>query len=187
VAVPSTPAQYFHLLRRQALRDLRKPLVVMTPKSLLRLPGARSAAGDLTEGSFREVLADPDHPHPSVVTRVLLCGGKVFYDLAKHRADAGVTGVALLRIEQLYPFPEDQVREVVEHFGGASDVRWVQEEPENMGAWYYVRRVVRDRLGVDLRGITREESASPATGSLKVHQAEQADLVARAFEGLAGS
>ena len=141
--------------------------------------------GELTEGSFREVLADPDHPHPSVVSRLLLCGGKVFYDLAKHRADDGIQGVAVVRIEQLYPFPAQQVREVLEHFSDASDVRWVQEEPENMGAWYFVRRVVRDRLGVDLRGITREESASPATGSLKVHQREQAELVVRAFEGLA--
>ncbi|HEY7281434.1 MAG TPA: multifunctional oxoglutarate decarboxylase/oxoglutarate dehydrogenase thiamine pyrophosphate-binding subunit/dihydrolipoyllysine-residue succinyltransferase subunit [Actinomycetota bacterium] len=186
VTVPSTPAQYFHLLRRQALRDLRKPLVVMTPKSLLRLPAARSAAGELTEGSFQEVLADPDHPHPSVVSRVVLCGGKVFYDLAKHRADHDLRGVALVRVEQLYPFPEDRVGKVLEQFADASDVRWVQEEPENMGAWYFVRRVVRDRLGVDLRGVTRPESASPATGSLKVHQREQAELVARAFQGLAG-
>jgi 2-oxoglutarate dehydrogenase complex dehydrogenase (E1) component-like enzyme len=157
VVVPSTPAQYFHLLRRQALRDLRKPLVVMTPKSLLRLPAARSAAAELTEGSFLEVMPDPDHPHPSVVQRVILCGGKVFYDLAKRRT----------------------------HFDGASDVFWVQEEPENMGAWYDVRRVIRDRLGVDLTGVTREESASPASGSLTVHQREQEDLLARAFEGLA--
>ncbi len=185
VVVPSTPAQYFHLLRRQALRDLRKPLVVMTPKSLLRLPAARSAAAELTDGSFLEVAADPDRPHPSVVQRVIFCGGKVFYDLVKRRAEAGVHGAALVRIEQLYPFPADQVREVLERNEGASDAYWVQEEPENMGAWYFVRRVVRDRLGVDLTGIAREESASPATGSLTVHQQEQEALLDRAFEGLA--
>ncbi|MFL5798629.1 MAG: multifunctional oxoglutarate decarboxylase/oxoglutarate dehydrogenase thiamine pyrophosphate-binding subunit/dihydrolipoyllysine-residue succinyltransferase subunit [Actinomycetota bacterium] len=185
VAVPSSPAQYFHLLRRQALRDLRKPLVVMTPKSLLRLPAARSAATEFTDGSFAEVLADPDHPHPSVVSRVILCSGKVFYDLAKRRADSGVQGVALVRIEQLYPFPEEQVKDVLEHYGEA-DPYWLQEEPENMGAWYYVRRVVHDRLGVDLHGVTREESASPATGSLRVHQQEQSQLIDRAFEGFSG-
>jgi 2-oxoglutarate dehydrogenase E1 component len=184
VTVPSTPAQYFHLLRRQALRDLRKPLVVLTPKSLLRLPAARSAAADFSEGSFREMLPDPDHPHPSVVSRVVFCGGKVFYDLAKRRTDAGVQGAALIRVEQLYPFPAEQVREVLEHFSGATEVYWVQEEPENMGAWYYVRRVARDRFGVELTGVTREESASPATGSLTVHQREQEDLLNRAFEGL---
>jgi 2-oxoglutarate dehydrogenase complex dehydrogenase (E1) component-like enzyme len=184
VAVPSTPAQYFHLLRRQALRDLRKPLVVMTPKSLLRLPAARSTAAELSEGSFLEVLPDPDHPHPSVVSRVILCAGKVFYDLATHRAEAGVQGATLVRIEQLYPFPADQVAAELERHAGASDVYWVQEEPENMGAWYYVRRVARDRLGVDLTGVTRAESASPATGSLTVHQGEQAALLDRAFEGL---
>ncbi|HXJ63116.1 MAG TPA: thiamine pyrophosphate-dependent enzyme, partial [Actinomycetota bacterium] len=184
VAVPSTPAQYFHLLRRQALRDLRKPLVVMTPKSLLRLPAARSAAADLTEGSFHEVLPDPDHPHPSVVSRVILCGGKVFYDVAKRRADTGVRGAALVRIEQHYPFPADQLRETLEHFADAREVFWVQEEPENMGAWHDVRRVVRDRLGVDLTGVTRDESASPATGSLTIHQHEQAALLDRAFDGL---
>jgi 2-oxoglutarate decarboxylase len=183
VAVPSTPAQYFHLLRRQALRDLRKPLVVMTPKSLLRLPAARSGAAELTGGSFLEVLPDPEHPHPSVVSRLILCSGKVSYDLAKRRADAGIQGAALVRIEQLYPFPEDQVREVLEHYRDA-DSYWVQEEPENMGAWYFIRRVVHDRLGVDLTGVTREESASPATGSLTVHQQEQAELLDRAFAGL---
>ncbi len=183
VAVPSTPAQYFHLLRRQALRDLRKPLVVMTPKSLLRLPAARSGAAEFTDGSFAEVLSDPDHPHPSVVSRVILCSGKVFYDLAKRRAEADVQGAALVRIEQLYPFPEEQVKEALEHYGEA-DPYWVQEEPENMGAWYFVRRVVHDRLGVDLKGVTRDESASPATGSLTVHQQEQSQLIDRAFDGL---
>jgi 2-oxoglutarate dehydrogenase E1 component len=183
VAVPSTPAQDFHLLRRQVLRDLRKPLVVMTPKSLLRLPAARSRTEEFTDGSFQEVLPDPEHPHPSVVSRVLLCSGKVFYDLEKHRADHDVRGAAIVRVEQLYPFPEDQVREQLRHFEGAEPY-WVQEEPENMGAWFHVRRVMADRIGVELTGVTRPESASPATGSLTVHQREQADLVDRAFAGL---
>ena len=180
VCVPSTPAQYFHLLRRQALRETRKPLVVMTPKSLLRLPAARSAASELTDGSFGEVLPDPDHPHPSVVSTVLLCSGKVFYDLVEHRAGTGVQGAAILRIEELYPFPFELLREHLAHFEKA-EVRWVQEEPGNMGGWFHVRRLLRDRLGVDVTGVTRPESASPATGSLKVHQREQAELVERAF------
>jgi len=183
ICVPSTPAQYFHLLRRQALREVHKPLIVMTPKSLLRLPAARGRADELTGGSFQEVLPDPDHPHPSVVSRILLCSGKVFYDLAKHRADAGRQGAAILRIEQLYPFPAEHLREYLGHFDGA-EIRWVQEEPENMGGWFHVRRLVRDRLGIDLTGVTRPESASPATGSLKVHHREQAELVDRAFAGL---
>src|SRR6266545_3920201 len=183
ICVPSTPAQYFHLLRRQALREVHKPLIVMTPKSLLRLPAARGRADELTGGSFQEVLPDPDHPHPSVVSRILLCSGKVFYDLAKHRADAGRQGAAIVRIEQLYPFPAEHLREYLGHFDGA-EIRWVQEEPENMGGWFHVRRLVRDRLGIDLTGVTRPESASPATGSLKVHHREQAELVDRAFAGL---
>ncbi len=183
VVVPSTPAQLFHLLRRQALRDLRKPLIVFTPKSLLRLPASRSAAADFTEGAFLEVVPDPQHPHPSVVSRVILCAGKVYYDLGKRRADRDVRGVSLVRVEQLYPFPADRLREELKGFEGA-EVWWVQEEPENMGAWYFLRRVCRDRLGLDLRGVTREESASPATGSLAVHQAEQAALLDAAFEGL---
>jgi 2-oxoglutarate dehydrogenase E1 component len=183
VVVPSTPAQTFHLLRRQALRDLRKPLVVFTPKSLLRLPAARSAAAEFTEGTFQEILPDPQRPHPSVVSRVILCSGKVYYDLAKRRADRDVRGVALIRVEQLYPFPADPLRSELEGFEQA-EVWWLQEEPENMGAWYYLRRVCMDRLGLDLRGVAREESASPATGSLAVHQAEQAALLDSAFEGL---
>src|SRR5207249_2512259 len=105
VVVPSTPAQLFHLLRRQALRDLRKPLVVMTPKSLLRVSAARSPAEDFTQGPFREVIGDADKPHPSIVSRVILCQGKMYYDLLKRRQDKDVRGAALVRIEQLYPFP----------------------------------------------------------------------------------
>jgi 2-oxoglutarate dehydrogenase E1 component len=183
VVVPSLPSQYFHLLRRQALRDLRKPLVALTPKSLLRLPAARSPAAEFTEGSFREVLPDPKHPHPSVVSRVILCAGKIYHDLAKLRSDREVRGAALIRIEQLYPFPADQLGGELEGFEQAG-VWWVQEEPENMGAWNHVRRVCRDPLGLELNHVARDESASPATGSLAIHQAEQAALLDRAFEGL---
>jgi 2-oxoglutarate decarboxylase len=183
VAVPSTAAQYFHLLRRQALRDLRKPLIVLTPKSLLRLPAARNVAADFTDGGFAEVLADPDHPHPGVVSRLILCQGKVYYDLARAREDRGLGGVALVRLEQLYPFPAEQVREVVDRHGEA-EPWWVQEEPENMGAWHFVERQARDRLGLSLKAVTRPESASPATGSLTIHQAEQAELVERALANL---
>jgi len=183
VAVPSTPAQYFHLLRRQALRDLRKPLVVMTPKSLLRLPAARSAGAEFTQGTFREILPDPRQPHPSVVSRVVLCQGKLYYDLAGRMEEEDVRGAALVRVEQLYPFPAEQVRAQLELYPKA-EVWWAQEEPENMGAWYYMERVMRARLGVELTGVSREESASPATGSLTLHQQEQRKLVDRVLRGL---
>jgi multifunctional 2-oxoglutarate metabolism enzyme len=183
VAVPSTPAHLFHLLRRQALRDLRKPLVVLTPKSLLRLSAARSAAEDFTQGSFLEVIGDPAKPHPSVVSRVILCQGKMYYDLLKRRQDKEVRGAALVRVEQLYPFPAEQLRAQLELYPN-TEVWWVQEEPENMGAWYYVQRVTPDRLGIELTGVTREESASPATGSLTLHQQEQEELLNRAFAKL---
>jgi 2-oxoglutarate dehydrogenase E1 component len=183
VAVPSTPAQLFHLLRRQALRDLRKPLVVMTPKSLLRLSGARSAADEFTEGTFLEVVGDPERPHPSVVSRVILCQGKMYYDLLKRRHEEEVRGAALVRVEQLYPFPVEQLRAQLELYP-KTEVWWVQEEPENMGAWFYLERVVRDRLGIELTGVTRVESASPATGSLTLHQQDQEELLERAFKGL---
>src|SRR5207249_10760748 len=110
VTVPSTPAQYFHLLRRQALRATRKPLVVMTPKSLLRLPAARSTAEGLTGGRFAEVLADRDGPDPRAARRLLFCSGKVFYDLARRRREAGLDEIALVRVEQLYPFPAGALR-----------------------------------------------------------------------------
>src|SRR6266536_908229 len=131
VAWPSTAAQYFHLLRRQALRATRKPLVVLTPKSLLRLPATRSTAEELASGRFREVLADPSRPDPGNVRRVLLASGKVFYDLARRREDASLEGVALVRVEQLYPFPAEQIRQQLDAYPDAQRVLWVQEEPEN--------------------------------------------------------
>ncbi|MGQ0668532.1 MAG: multifunctional oxoglutarate decarboxylase/oxoglutarate dehydrogenase thiamine pyrophosphate-binding subunit/dihydrolipoyllysine-residue succinyltransferase subunit [Actinomycetota bacterium] len=181
VTVPSTAAQYFHLLRRQALRDIRRPLVVMTPKSLLRLAAASSPAADLVDGHFRPVLPDP--ATPSSTSRVILCQGKLFYDLLKHRGERDSRAAALIRLEQCYPFPADAVREQLDAFPGAETI-WAQEEPENMGAGRFVVRNLRERLGVEAALVARRESASPATGSLTIHQEEQAKLLERAFDGL---
>ena len=187
VAVPSTPAQYFHLLRRQVHRDIRKPLIVFTPKSLLRLPAARSSEEELTAGHFAEILPDPAEPDPKSVRRVVLCSGKVFYDLAAKRDKDGIQGVAILRLEQLYPFPHDQILELFERYPEAKELRWVQEEPENMGAYGFIHAQLHSfRLpeGVEFRHVGRDESASPATGSATVHEREQQKLLDQAFAGL---
>jgi 2-oxoglutarate decarboxylase len=181
VAVPSTPAQYFHLLRRQALRGVRKPLVVATPKSLLRLPAARSGGEELAAGRFAEVLADPEGPEPGKARRVLLCSGKVAYDLHRHRQETGTDDVAIVRLEQLYPFPAAGLKAELDRYGDAEPV-WVQEEPENMGAWRFVHLSAERRLGLRLRGITRDEGAAPATGSPTIHDQQQRHLVEQAFK-----
>jgi len=180
ITVPSTPAQYFHLLRRQGLRDRRKPLIVLTPKSPLRLPAARSAADDLTSGHFREVLPDP--AEPSEVHRVVLCQGKFFYDLLRAREEKQVEGVSLIRVEQLYPFPTAALREHLDRHLGA-DVVWAQEEPENMGAARFVHLKMERLLEARPELVARPESPSPATGSQTVHQHEQAELIDRALSG----
>jgi 2-oxoglutarate decarboxylase len=184
VAVPSSPAQYFHLLRRQALRANRKPLVVLTPKSLLRLPAARSTAEELTGGQFHEVLPDPDGPERDAVTRVGFSSGKIWYELAKRRRDGNVASLALPRVEQLYPFPAEAIRRQLDAYPDAEQVYWVQEEPENMGAWRYLKLKAEDELGVELVPVTREEGAAPAAGSPTLHQQEQQELLDRAFAGL---
>jgi multifunctional 2-oxoglutarate metabolism enzyme len=184
VAYPSSPAQYFHLLRRQALRANRKPLVVMTPKSLLRLPAARSTAEQLTAGQFSEVLPDPAGPSPDKVRRLLLCAGKVFYELARRRNDGELDQVAIVRVEQLYPFPAKALRAQLDAYPGAEQTVWVQEEPENMGAWRYVRLKAEQELGVRLEPVSRDEGAAPAAGSPTLHQQEQQELLDRAFAGL---
>jgi 2-oxoglutarate decarboxylase len=177
VAVPSTPAQYFHLLRRQALRERKKPLVVATPKSPLRAKEVRSAAEEFVSGRWEPVLDDPKRL--SEVKRVVLCHGKFYWDLWRAREEKGAP-VALVRVEQLYPFPEKQLREVLEGYERA-EVVWAQEEPENMGAWRFMERECRQRLSLELKSVAREASPSPATGSLKIHQQEQAELTARVF------
>jgi 2-oxoglutarate decarboxylase len=184
VAYPSTPAQYFHLLRRQALRANRKPLVVMTPKSLLRLPAARSTAEQLTAGQFAEVLPDPSQPSPDRVHRVLVCSGKIYYELARRRSDGDLDQVAIVRVEQLYPFPAQALRAQLDAYSDAERIVWVQEEPENMGAWRYARLKAEQELGVRLGPVTRDEGAAPAAGSPTLHAQEQNELLDRAFAGL---
>ncbi len=177
VAVPSTPAQYCHLLRRQALRERKKPLVVATPKSPLRAKEVRSPASAFTDGRWQSVIDDV--ARPSEVKRVVLCQGKFFWDLWRAREEKEAP-VALVRVEQLYPFPEKQLKEVLDGYSGV-EVMWAQEEPENMGAWRYMQREGRGRLGIELKPVTREASPSPATGSLTVHKREQEGLVGRVF------
>jgi len=184
VAWPSTAAQYFHLLRRQALRASRKPLVVLTPKSLLRLPGTRSTVEELTAGRFQEVLPDPSQPDPEKVRRVLLASGKVFYDLAKRRADADLENLALVRVEQLYPFPAERIRQQLDAYPNAERVLWVQEEPENMGAWGYLAARFERVLGARIEVASRDEAAAPATGSPSIHLRQQQRLLDRALADL---
>jgi len=183
VAQPTTAAQFFHLLRRQMHRPVRKPLVVMTPKSLLRLTAARSAAAEFERGHFRVVLDDPAVSDADGVRRILLCTGKVAYPLMAKRDEEGKPA-AVVRVEQLYPFPGDQLRDVFERYPSATEVVWVQEEPENMGAWRFVSNHLRSKLQerLLLTHVSRPESGSPATGSAKIHEQEQQELLARALD-----
>ncbi|MBV9097037.1 MAG: multifunctional oxoglutarate decarboxylase/oxoglutarate dehydrogenase thiamine pyrophosphate-binding subunit/dihydrolipoyllysine-residue succinyltransferase subunit [Frankiaceae bacterium] len=183
VAVPSTPASYFHLLRRQALAGQRKPLVVFTPKSMLRLRPATSDPAELTSGTFQPVLADPRQPDPGAVTRVLMCAGKVFYDLDKKRESAGLTDTAILRLEQVYPLPADEVTAALSSYPSAEEVVWVQEEPANQGAWPFVALNLPEHLpnGLPLRRASRPATASPAAGSHTAHEAEHATLLDELF------
>ncbi|HZQ26426.1 MAG TPA: multifunctional oxoglutarate decarboxylase/oxoglutarate dehydrogenase thiamine pyrophosphate-binding subunit/dihydrolipoyllysine-residue succinyltransferase subunit [Acidimicrobiales bacterium] len=178
----TTAAQYFHLLRRQVRRDRRKPLVVFTPKSLLRAKAARSSVDDLVSGRFVEVLDDPFVEDPDAVTRVVLATGKVAVDAIARRDKEGLP-VAVVRVEQLYPWPEEQIGAVLSRYERASEVVWLQEEPENMGAWYFVHERLHKLLRDDyqLRHVSRIESGSPASGSAALHTLEQDDLLGRAL------
>jgi multifunctional 2-oxoglutarate metabolism enzyme len=180
IANPTTPANYFHLLRRQALSPLRKPLVVFTPKSLLRHRDVVSGIEDFTTGGFQPVIEDPISRE--AVKRVLLCTGKVYYDLAHARADRGITDTAILRMEQLCPLPIDEVRAALATFPAAEDIAWVQEEPANQGAWSFIALNLLEHLdGVRLRRISRPAAAASATGSTKVHELEQSALIEAAL------
>jgi len=181
----TTAAQYFHLLRRQVRRSVRRPLVVMTPKSLLRARHSRSPVDELVTGRFKEVVDDPGVGDPSAVRRVILASGKVAYDAMAHRDEHGLAA-AVVRVEQLYPWPEMLVLDTVSRYESAHDVVWLQEEPENMGPWTFVHGRLHRLLRGDytLRHVSRPESASPATGILTVHQQQLANLLTGAFDGL---
>ena len=180
VVYPTTPAQYFHLLRRQVRRDFRKPLVVMTPKSLLRLKAAVSQVDEMVGGRFKEVVDDPVEPER--VRRVLVCSGKVYYDLiAKREAVGKLREVAIIRVEQLYPWPGDQLKTALDRYSNAKEFVWVQEESQNMGAWSFVSPLLAELRRLPFKYVGRDASASPATGSHAVHDREQAELVAAAI------
>jgi len=185
VAQPSTPAQYFHLLRRQVHSKWSKPLIVLTPKSLLRHPGCTSELEEIQQGSFKKILPD-DRPASQPTRRILMSSGKAYYDLLEERKKLGRDDVALIRIEQFYPMDPSKVIEALSKYPAGTPVYWYQDEPSNMGAWQFVKM----RWGDDilkfhpLTLISRPESASPATGSLRSHKLEERDLLTQAFAGL---
>ena len=177
VAMPSTPASYFHLLRWHVLSDRIKPMVVFTPKSMLRLKAATSAVAEFTSGSFRPVIGDPRVADPARIRRVLLCSGKIYYDLAEKRQAAGRDDIAITRVERLYPLAAPEVAAELAAYQNASELIWVQEEPVNMGAWPYMAMHLPGALGRGLGVIALPESSAPAQGSAKKHAAEHAALV----------
>jgi 2-oxoglutarate dehydrogenase E1 component len=186
VCIPSTPAQVFHMLRRQAIRPLRKPLVVMTPKSLLRHKEAVSQLEELSEGRFYNVIDETDALNPNEVKRVVLCSGKVFYDLRAARREREITDIAIIRIEQMYPFPSEDLQAVIARYPNLEDAIWVQEEPKNQGVWYAMesrlsRVVQRHKVDVYLRYVGREPSASAAAGYSALHLREQERFIDEAL------
>jgi len=187
----STPAQYFHVLRRQMhgghdRRGIRKPLIIFTPKRMLRYPKAVSVLDDLTTGAFREVM-DDSAVDARGVKRVILCSGQVYYDLLAAREERKLQNIAIVRLEQIYPFPAEQILEVLSRYAQTADVTWVQEEPRNMGAWRFVQEQLQPILDANegvqrvLQYAGRPASASPSAGSLKRHQQEQSELIDEAF------
>ena len=186
VCVPSTPAQMFHMLRRQMVRALRKPLIIMTPKSLLRHPLSVSQLEELAGGGFRNVIDEIDDTRPAAVSRIVLCSGKVYFDLLKARREAKVDTVAIIRLEQLYPFPSDEYEAILRKYPNAHEVVWCQEEPQNQGAWYQIRHRLQAKLGPkdELLYAGRAGAAAPATGIAALHELQQRNLVTAALQGL---
>ncbi len=179
VAQPSTPASHFHLLRRQAYATPRRPLIVFTPKSMLRLKAASSDVSDFTTGTFQPLIADQQGLQPQNVKKVLLCSGKIYWELLAESQKRASGDTAIIRIEQLYPTPVEEMKQAVAQYPQA-ELRWVQDEPANQGPWTYMG-LFMSKYGINLKVVSRPASASPATGSSKRHAAEQADVIARAF------
>ncbi len=186
ICVPTTPAQVYHMLRRQAIRPLRKPLIVMSPKSLLRHKEAVSSIDDLADGQFHNVLDETDDLDKSAVKRVIFCSGKVFYDLRAARRERGLDHIAIMRLEQLYPYPEAELLEILSQYPNIEDAIWCQEEPMNQGAWYasqhHLRRVIhRHKVDVYLRYVGRAPSAAPAAGYMALHVEEMEAFIDEAL------
>jgi len=184
VCYPTTPAQYFHLLRRQNKQEKIRPLVVMTPKSLLRLPAATSTVAELAKGGFQALIDDAAVSDRNAVTRIVFCSGKVYYDLDHKRAEAGQKEVALVRMEQFYPFPLARVKEIIAGYPNARELVWAQEEPRNMGGWTFIEERMLDLMKDCARPIYvgRAPSASPATGNYVIHGLEQEKLLNEALK-----
>jgi 2-oxoglutarate dehydrogenase E1 component len=183
----TTPANYFHVLRRQMHRQFRKPLIIMSPKSLLRHPMAKSKAEEFQDGHFQRILSDPNAPADQDTKRVILCSGKVAFDLIEARNAAGITDTQIVRIEQIYPFPGEPLAVRLEKMTALEEVVWCQEEPRNNGSWFFVEPLIEDAIEKAggkvgrARYAGRAASASPATGSAKRHTLEQGALVADAL------
>jgi 2-oxoglutarate dehydrogenase E1 component len=183
VCYPTTPAQYFHLLRRQVMQEIVRPLIVMTPKSLLRLPAATSMIDELTTGGFQPVIDDARIADRSKVVRLVICSGKVYYDLEAARGEQIDGRTAVVRLEQFYPYPEKRLQEIVASYPNLKEIFWVQEEPRNMGGWWFMRSRLEALTpsNAKLEYVGRVASASPATGSYVIHELEQKQIVDRAL------
>ena len=180
----TSASQIFHALRRQVLRPARKPLIIMTPKSLLRAKEAYSPLEEFTDGRFHRVIREPSaEVAPDKVRKVLLCSGKVYWDLVNKRTEKKITDVAIIRLEQLYPLPQARLLEALAPYRDGTPLVWVQEDPWNMGGWYFLAARLPGLLGalLPLSCVARDESASPATGSAEAHDLEHKRLMAQAF------
>ena len=191
IVQPTTASQIFHVLRRQMVRNLRKPLVIMTPKSLLRNKDAASPLSEFTKGSFQTVIPEQNQDvvrNAAKVKRVIACSGKVYYDLVKRRTEMESLDVAILRIEQVYPFPHKAFAAELKRFPKATEIVWCQDEPQNQGAWFFIQHNIHENMldGQRLGYSGRAASASPAVGYSHLHQEQQKSLVDGAFAKLKG-
>ncbi|MEO6291654.1 MAG: 2-oxoglutarate dehydrogenase E1 component, partial [Burkholderiaceae bacterium] len=188
VVQPTTASQIFHILRRQMVRNLRKPLIIMTPKSLLRAKDAASPLSEFTKGMFQTVIPENKALKADKVKRVVACSGKVYYDLVKRREENGHDDTAIIRVEQLYPFPHKAFVTELKKYPNLADVVWCQDEPQNQGAWFFVQHYIHENMveGQKLGYAGRAASASPAVGYSHLHQEQQKALVDAAFSKLKG-
>jgi 2-oxoglutarate dehydrogenase E1 component len=179
IANCTTPANFFHILRRQLYRKFRKPLIIFTPKSLLRHPKCVSTSDDFTNGGFKEIIDDKIN-QPERVNKIALCTGKIYYELLAEKEKQGADNIAIIRVEQIYPFPLDQLKDIIAHYKNANTYLWVQEEPANMGAWEFIHNTLISFINITV--ISRPASGSPATGSNKFHVIRQQKIIDKAFE-----